>query len=312
MQRPLPPVSPGSRHGPRAEEATVRQLLHDQVPHLADRPLVRGPTGWDNSHWLLDGDLAVRLPRRRSAVGLVVNEVTWLPVIAAHLPLEVPVAVHAGVPGGDWPWPWSVVPWLDGERSDLARPPADVGAHAAALGGFLAALHVPAPDEAPHNPYRSIPLAERAARTTAALEVLAGRAAGTDLVGADDVEVLRVAWQQGLEAPAHDGPRTWIHGDLHPGNQLVAGGRLVAVVDWGDVAGGDPAADLATAWWTLPVAAHATFRTAYGGIDDAAWRRGMAWAAAIAAYLLKEGPGAGDASLVALGRRTVARLRTVL
>lgn len=307
MEVSTTPVSPGSRNAPRADEATVRRLLREQVPELGDRPLVPGPTGWDNTHWLLGGDLAVRLPRRSSAVGLVVNEVTWLPVIAADLPLAVPVALHAGVPSGDWPWPWSVVRWLDGERSDLAYPPADAEEHAAALGGFLAALHVPAPDDAPHNPYRSIPLAERATRTTAALEVLAERAPGTD-----DVEVLRAAWRQGLRAPAHAGPRTWVHGDLHPGNQLVADGQLVGIVDWGDVAGGDPAADLATAWWTLPVGVHGTFRAAYGSIDDATWRRGMAWAAAIAAYLLKEGPGAGDPSLVALSRRTVARLRTVL
>ena len=84
------------------------------------------------------------------------------------------------------------------------------------------------------------------------------------------------------------------------------------MVDWGDVAAGDPAADLATAWWTLPVAAHDTFRAAYGGIDDATWRRGMGWAAAIALYLLKEGPAVGDPALVAMGRRTVARLRTVV
>ena len=59
----------------------VRALLAAQVPSLADRPLVPGPTGWDNTHWVLDGDLAVRLPRRRSAVGLVANEVACLSLI---------------------------------------------------------------------------------------------------------------------------------------------------------------------------------------------------------------------------------------
>ena len=32
---------------------------------------------------------------------------------------------------------------------------------AAAVGGFLAALHVPAPADAPGNPFRGVPLAER-------------------------------------------------------------------------------------------------------------------------------------------------------
>ncbi len=285
----------------------MRRLLHEQAPELADRPLVPGPTGWDNTHWLLGGDLAVRLPRRRSAVELVANEVRWLPQIAPELPLRVPVPVHAGEPSGDWPWPWTVIPWFPGERSDLAYPPVDGHKHAEGLGRFLAALHTDAPDAAPHNPYRSVPLADRAARTRAAVAALEAR--GTE--GAA-LEVLRDAWAVGLGAPVHDRPATWIHGDLHPGNQLAHEGTLTAVVDWGDVAAGDPAADLATAWWTLPVPAHGAFRAAYGGVDGATWCRSVGWAAAIALFLLKEGPAVNDPALVAMGRRTVARLRTAL
>ena len=268
---------------------------------------MRGPVGWDNSHWLLGDDLAVRLPRRRAAVALVGHEVTWLPRLAPRLPLAAPVPVHAGQPQGDWPWPWSVVPWFPGERADLAVQPVPPEEHARDLGEFLAALHRPAPDAAPHNPYRSTPLDVRAARTDAGLAALEQR--GTD-PGAPPV--LRAAWDRGLAARVHDGPSVWIHGDLHPGNQLAEAGRLVAVVDWGDVAAGDPAADLATAWWSLPVSVHDTFRTAHGGIDEDAWSRAMAWAAAIAIYLLKEGPRVGDDALVAMGRRTVARLRATL
>lgn len=304
---PHAPRSPGSRTAPRADESTVRALLAEQVPELSDRSLVPGPTGWDNTHWLLGGDLAVRLPRRQPAVPLVANEATSLPRVAPSLPLQVPVPVHVGEPGGQWPWPWSVIPWFEGERSDLAYPPVDPERHAEVLGRFLAALHVPAPDDAPHNPYRSTPLADRAVRTDTGLVALAERGTADAAL-----PVLRAAWDLGLSAPVHAGPRTWIHGDLHPGNQLAHEGALVAVVDWGDVAGGDPAADLATAWWTLPVAAHGTFRAAYGGIDEATWRRAMAWAAAISLFLLTEGPTAGDPALVAMARRTVARLRSVL
>lgn len=299
------PRSPGSSVAPRADEATVRRLLAEQLPHLAQRSLVPGPTGWDNTHWLLGGDLAVRLPRRQSAVELVVNELRCLPQVAPTLPLRVPVPVHAGAPSGDWPWPWTVIPWFAGERSDLAYPPADAEEHAAALGEFLAALHVAAPGDAPHNPYRSIPLAQRRARTDEALTTLADR--GTV---AGPLMALRRAWAIGLEAPRHEAPLTWIHGDLHPGNQLVHDGQLVAIVDWGDVAAGDPAADLATAWWTLPVDAHVVFRDAYGGIAEATWARAVGWAAAIAAYVLKEGPAVGDPALVAMAHRTAARLRT--
>ncbi|MFD6951303.1 hypothetical protein [Nocardiopsis sp. NPDC060348] len=41
----------------------VRDLLRDQHPDLADRPLEVGARGWDNQLWRLGDDLAVRLPR---------------------------------------------------------------------------------------------------------------------------------------------------------------------------------------------------------------------------------------------------------
>lgn len=40
----------------------VRDLLRDQHPDLADRPVRLGARGWDNQLWRLGDDLAVRLP----------------------------------------------------------------------------------------------------------------------------------------------------------------------------------------------------------------------------------------------------------
>ncbi len=308
MAEPSPatgaPRSPGSGRAPEPDAATVRALLRAQAPALAGRPLRRGPTGWDNVHWLLGDDMAVRLPRRPLAVDLVANEADVLPRLAPVLPLAVPAPVLVGRPHEPvWPWPWTVVPWFRGERADLAAPPVDAAAHARTLGRFLAALHVPAPPDAPHNPYRSVPLGDRRRRFELAVAGIERQA-----VDAAAIAVLRRTWERGVAAPPWDGPPTWIHGDLHPGNQLVADGALVAVVDWGDVAAGDPAADLATAWWSLPTGVHDVLRRAHGGVDDATWTRAAAWAAVIAAFLLDQGPRVGDAAIVAMARRTVVRL----
>lgn len=43
-------------------EDLIRDLLHEQHPDLADRPLALGALGWDNQVWRLGDDLAVRLP----------------------------------------------------------------------------------------------------------------------------------------------------------------------------------------------------------------------------------------------------------
>ncbi|MGY3204684.1 hypothetical protein ACVW19_005199 [Streptomyces sp. TE5632] len=43
-------------------EDLIRDLLCEQHPDLADRPLKLGALGWDNQVWRLGDDLAVRLP----------------------------------------------------------------------------------------------------------------------------------------------------------------------------------------------------------------------------------------------------------
>ena len=68
----------------------------------------------------------------------------------------------------------------------------------------------------------------------------------------------------------------WLHGDLQAGNLLVRDGRLAAVIDFGALGVGDPAADLAPAW-TLPgPRARAAFR-AHAAYDADTWARAAAW-----------------------------------
>ncbi|MFQ6268815.1 phosphotransferase [Kutzneria viridogrisea] len=52
-------------------------------------------------------------------------------------------------------------------------------------------------------------------------------------------------YEQALAAPAWDEPPMWVHGDPAPGNLLCSDGRLSAVIDFGTLAVGDPAVDLA-------------------------------------------------------------------
>ncbi len=58
----------------------------------------------------------------------------------------------------------------------------------------------------------------------------------------EDQGALRAALAR---APAREARRTLVHGDFWPGNLLWRDGRLLAVLDWEDVAVGDPVSDLA-------------------------------------------------------------------
>ena len=275
----------------------VAGLLADQHPDLAGRGLRPLAHGWDNESFRLGDDLVVRLPRRAAAADLIVHEQRWLGELAADLPLPIPAPVRVGRPGRGYPWSWSIVPWLPGAPW-ATTPPADSERAGRQLGAFLAALHRPAPSGAPYNPFRGVPLAERADRFEAAV------------VGLDaqiDADRCRRVFAELATAAIWDAPPVWLHGDLHPLNLLIANGRLAAVVDFGDICAGDPATDLAVAWMVIPAAHRPVFRHEAGtwrSIDDATWQRARAWALALAvAYLAASDDNPVMASI---GRRTLA------
>ncbi|BDV30893.1 phosphotransferase [Microbacterium terricola] len=263
----------------------IRTLLEEQAPHLAEEPLRHAADGWDCSVWRLGDTRAVRLPRRALAAPLVRHEQRALPLIGpavAATGVEVPTPVFAGRPGGGYPWSWSIVPWFPGSRGiDVPRPAR--AAWAGALAGALRALHVVAPGDAPVNPVRGLPLQTRADSVGARLSAVA--AAGAAPPG--EVAAARAAWADALAATPWSGPPVWIHGDLHPGNLIADGGRLVAMIDFGDVTAGDPAYDLAVGWLAFDPAGRAIFTGALRDAYDAAtWTRARGWAAAIGAILL--------------------------
>ncbi|GGU29516.1 hypothetical protein GCM10010244_64760 [Streptomyces coeruleorubidus] len=73
----------------------------------------------------------------QSADALLRKEHTWLPSLAPHLPLPVPVPQRLAEPSERFPRPWIVTTWVQGEPADRApatRPPES----AEALAAFLA------------------------------------------------------------------------------------------------------------------------------------------------------------------------------
>jgi aminoglycoside phosphotransferase (APT) family kinase protein len=114
-------------------------------------------------------------------------------------------------------------------------------------------------------------------------------------------------WRNALEAPVET-HETWIHGDLHPRNVLVRNGKLSAVLDWGDIARGDPATDLAAVWLLLgDIAARERAIACCQSASSAGWRRGRGWALLQAMILLDAGLGDDD-RMAAMGRAALARL----
>jgi aminoglycoside phosphotransferase (APT) family kinase protein len=266
----------------------VQTLVARERPAWSD--LVVEPldaSGSTNALFRLGRDLLVRLPRQPAGSATIFKEARWLPRIAGALPVAVPEVVLVGWPGFGYPEHWSVVRWIDGDVPSVPSPEAGSGSSSDALAtdlaGLLIALRgVPVPPRATSNPalrwYRGEPLADGDARTRRAVE---------DCRLIDDLSLdldaaVRI-WDHALTLPGAAEPSApaWYHGDLLAENLLVRDKRLVAVLDFGGLAVGDPTVDLIVAWEALDARGRRVFRDAYP-VDDNTWLRGRAWALSLA------------------------------
>lgn len=274
--------------------ALLRVLLQEQAPELAHLPLTEIPAGQDNHVVRVGADLVARLPRHEDAVPLIGNEVRWLAVAAAGLPVAAPVPVVAGRPSEHFPRPWSVSRWVPGATADVTPYDPDGVAHD--LVPLLRALHRAAPPDAPRNPWRDVPLRDREATHAQVLTEL-GHPRAAALV--DELHHL-------AQVPGPAGPKVWVHGDLHPGNLVVREGRICGLVDWGDLHAGDRAVDLSSVWMLLPEDRHHVVRDGLD-VDDDTWARARGWALVLGVVFARIGRRDGHDRFAALAETTLGR-----
>src|SRR3954469_18424041 len=88
------------------DEGLVRRLLAEQVPDVVVRDVRPFAEGWDNAIWLVNEELAFRIPRRLIAIPGFERGLTVLPARPSRLPLSIPVPIHVGRPSALFPWPF--------------------------------------------------------------------------------------------------------------------------------------------------------------------------------------------------------------
>ncbi len=273
----------------------VGRLVAAQFPALGELPVRPvASAGTVNAIYRLGDDLCARLPRMPSWARALERECHWLPQLAPRLSLRVPEPVAQGHPEGGYPFPWAIYRWLpgqpyaDGVVEDERQAARD-------LGRFVAELRQIPAAGAPRTGRR--PLRELDEGTRAAIE-----SAGDGI----DREAARAAWEHALAAPAWDGTPVGIHTDLLRPNLLVAGGRLGAVIDFGGVGAGDPAADVIAAWSVFGADGRAVFRRALE-VDDGTWNRARGYALHQAALIIPY-YAVTNSAFAAQARRTVGEV----
>lgn len=256
----------------------VQQLLQSQYPTLSHLPLSLFDSGWDNDMYRLGTKYAVRLPRRKAALQLLQNEQKWLPILSKRLPIATPSPIYIGNPEFEYPWTWSILPWIEGQAADKVVPAAN---QVIPLMDFLKALHVSAPVDAPINPHRGIALQLRAERIELRMARLKVK---TNLI----TPGIEQTWEAALQADKAT-KTCWIHGDLHARNVVVHLGKITGIIDWGDMTSGDVATDLAAIWMLFGDATARQKAIAIYQPSSALLARAKGWAVFFGVVLLETG-----------------------
>ncbi len=250
------------------DDALVRHLVDTQFPQWSSLSMARvASSGTVHTIHRLGSTMAVRLPRHPRFTAALEREAAVLPRLAALLPLPIPEVIAVGEPTNRFPSTWAILRWIDGATAattDFSNPVA-AAARLAEFVGAMQAIDLPG-ETSPNR--RGGHLAAADAWTRQSIDAVADEFDRATLVG---------IWESALEARPWDGSAAWIHGDLMPGNLIVSGGELSAVIDFGECAIGNPTVDLIAGWWVFDRSGRNRFREA-AGADRDAWSRARGWA----------------------------------
>ena len=124
-----------------------------------------------------------------------------------------------------------------------------------------------------------------------------------------DVAAIRRLAAEALEILDDPVAEGFVHGDLIPGNLLVDGSKLTAVIDWGDLTAGDPANDGAAIWmlYSRPEDRVRALEAAGRADDEAFIARSRAWGILFGVTMLDAG-AINDPSLADVGRAILANV----
>ncbi|MBK2125506.1 aminoglycoside phosphotransferase family protein [Fangia hongkongensis] len=251
----------------------AKKLIATQFPEYSHLNITEVEVqGHDNRTYRIGDDMLIRMPTTEAYALKVPIEQALLPQLAKQLSVAISEPIKMGLPSDDYPYPFSIYKWLNGESANHLTLSYKALAHiASALANFLtelqAIINIKGPSPGQHNWWRGdhISVYDKGAK-----EQIASL---RDIIDADHALDL---WEKACATKWENTP-VWIHGDFASGNILIKNNKLSGIIDFGGTALGDPACDLVIAWTFLKGNSRKIFQDAIA-LDNDTWLRAKAWA----------------------------------
>lgn len=302
-----------------AAESTVDAELATRLvararPELADLAVAALSTGWDSTVFRVGPELTFRFPRRQAVLAGMERELSLLPLVAAHLELEVPAPLYVCRDVEGFRWPFVGAAFIPGVELAESRWP---GAHAvqvaAQVGDALRRLHSPELAKAvrregvmtiPVDPNRRCDTPNLLPRIGSTIQRLSASGVW------EPTRAVRALFASARELGAPLEPPVLTHGDLHLRHVLVdrEQPRATGLIDWTDISFNDPAVDLQLAYSAFDGEAREALTDAYGTVTEERELQARVVGLHLSTLLIEYAAAEGLTTLLAAAKGCAARV----
>jgi len=249
---------------------TIKKILSQQFPqyaHLDIRKVIK--SGHDNRTFHLGNDFSLRFPSALEYSTQVQKEHSYCKRLQKSISIQITNPIELGKPSELYPYHFSINQWIDGESINSINI-IDKNQLAKDCAKFLVELkRCDTQDSIQpglHNFFRGGDLSVYHEETINAIQ---------QCRDFNHTQLFDI-WNKGTISK-HTEDKVWIHGDFERDNILIRNGKLYAVIDFGNMAVGDPACDYVIAWTYFDKSSRAIFLENLH-LDQATINRAKAWA----------------------------------